>query len=194
MAVITTTTDGTSVFPGQTSLNYAGGPFSNTQKYRVLAGATLFPGLLVGRAINVNNNYLDATSLDQIGSPTIENIIGGLSYATFGESTPPGLEAGYGNLTPYPATTLLNIYNSISGYIYLWAGATLDGTSQLSVATTTTGSGNTLVYAGSLVPATFSGTGPVISLANYAAINGLVDGITYTRGQLVPVSLSFYNR
>ena len=190
--VINSVTDGLSVYPGQTSANFVGGAFSNTQKYLAATGSTIFPGLLVGRIENAAN-YLNAVSLDQITSPTIANIIGGVSSSTFNE-TPPYLTAGYGNLAPYAAGTRLNIFNEISGFIYIFAGALLDGTTALGVATTTTGSGNTLIYAGSLVPAGATGIGPVVALVGYAAINGQSNGATYARGSLVPVSLSFYNR
>lgn len=191
--VITAVSQYNQVYPG--SYTYDIGDPKLSQKYLCApptstpTPATIFPGLFIGRD-QTNANWINAQSLDQITTPTIHNIIGICAYQAFGELTPPGYAAPYGQMPLLVAGQQMTVLHEIAGFAWVWAGVAIDGTAPLGIASVST-TGGSAIYAGSLVLAS---TTSAIACAGVVSISPQGNGATYARGQLVPVSFSFYNR
>ncbi len=193
MALFTTNTTGLGALPGQYSYNPGNGAIDLDDKYVTAASSVLFPGLFAGRA-HLGTNFTIAQSLGQI-TPVEDfeylDIIGVVAKTNYGTSD--GSSLAYTSMVPYAAGTRIQIMHSTGGYIYVFAGSAIDGTVPLAVTMTQTGSGSTLVYAGSLVTSAFS-AGPIALVTGLVTLDALANGVTFAKGDLVPVSLQIINR
>jgi hypothetical protein len=188
MPIIDSTTDGIMSIPGSYSVDYAGSGLALSDKYVVAAGATLFPGLFAFRS-NLSNAFTQANSGDQLTTPGPEDIIGLVAWTVYGASS--GSSLAYADMTPIAAGKRIQLIQNQPGWALAFAGEAIDGTALLGIAATKTGTAPNTVYAGSLVTATYSGAVAALGLVS---LNPLSDGVSFKKGDLVPVSIEIINR
>mgnify|MGYP003640541009 CR=1 FL=1 len=196
MALITNTTDGNNPVPGGYTVDIGGANVGITSKYTAGASSTLFPGLLAGRARS-STSFTQLTSLNNVTAATSDDVVGLVAMPRFGASDSNSTSLAYDDLitnaTYFPEGNRLEVIVDQPGSANIFAGAAIAAGDLLAVAATTTGTGATTVVAGSLVPSTFA-AGPVLELAGLVTLNPTADGATYTRGDLVPVSIAIISR
>lgn len=196
MPVINSITSGDQNIPGSYSVDLGSSGMSLTDKYSVgtfNAANPIFPGLFVGRD-HLGSNFTVAESLGALTTPDAQDVLGVVAWPVYGaQSAAAAASLDYLDMTGYASGERIQVMQDAPGWIKVFAGEAIDGSKEISVAATTTGSGATLVYAGSLVNADFA-AGPVVDLVGLAAINSLYNGATYAKGDLVPLSLQIVNR
>ena len=157
----------------------------------IQTGAQLYPGLFAGRAGVENNTQI--TSLDTITTPTVDEVKGVVVKTTTIGPTGPGLNPNglpfsYDNLSAFFLPIGLDItvvswsYNSI----YVLVGADVRANNSVHIATTTT-SGGSPIYAGSIVAAATPGSLDISSIAAFSIADSVVD---LKRGDIVPICLA----
>lgn len=193
MPVINSITNGDLNIPGSYSLDLGSSGMSLSDKYHAgvsTAATPIFPGLFVGRD-SIGTDFTTAVPLSEVTTPDNQDILGVVAWQIYGAQSSPSLD--YLDMIPVPQGQQIQIMQDMPGWIKVFAGEAIDGTGGLSVAVTTTGSGATTVYAGSVVTDAFA-TGPTVSLDGLAAINPLYNSVSYAKGDLVPLSLQIINR
>jgi hypothetical protein len=189
MAVlINSINDGSIKLPGEYGRGNSSYNLRSPAPIVAAAPAVLFPGLFAGRQ---GTDFTTVTSIDQLTTPTVENIVGVVARqkAAYG-----GLAVGYQSIpaNALPAGKLIDLLTRQEGYVYVWAGTALTDPTKVYIATTTTGTGSTLVLAGSLVSAATSGALDISAISTFSALSA--GAFSYNPGDLVPVCIADLNR
>ncbi len=203
--IITSTTNLQVPIPGQYTIDtMAGVGISN--KYTVDPAATVFTnGFFVGRTLTSAATYTVATSLDQIITPAIANILGCVAVNNLSEMVPGISRIGstivqWATSANYSPNSIFNLANKIPGMIFVWSGSAIAPGDALYVyfGTAVADADSNMIYPGTLVSATWVAANisltSIIDVSSNVKVNAQYNLQTFVYGSLVPVTLDFINR
>ena len=156
---------------------------------RIAPNAKVYAGLFVGRAAT-NTDFGVIEDLSQITSPTVNDVKGVVAKIATREITQ-NFTFSYGNLASlfYAEGENISLITQIRSRVYVMVGENFDPTAstergKVYIATTTTTTPGSEVWAGSVVSSTYANALDISSIAS-AAFKGTAANVA--RGDLIPL-------
>jgi hypothetical protein len=185
-ALIDSVNDGSLLIAGE--YNRGQGQYAMRSPAPLIAvGGSLAPGLFAARR---GTNFSQVTSVDQVTSPTVADIVGAVAR----QKVSIGGDFSYYDLMAnlLDNQTFLDILERAEGYFNAWAGTALTDPSKVWIATTTSGTGSSQIIAGSVVSAATPNALDISSIATFSSYAG--GSFNYSAGGIVPVVINNIRR